>query len=239
LRFLAAKERSRVRDHVDVLGVRVDAITKENLTEEIGRIIDANGREYLAYVNVHAVNIARSQKAFRDFVNGSPIVYCDGEGVRLGARLLGHRLPPRIVLTYWIWELSAFCEKRGYSVFLLGSTEENVEVAGKELRKRFPALKIAGMHHGFFRKEGTECDEVVRIVNDAVPNVLFVCFGMPLQEQWVERNLGRLEANVILFGGSTIDYTAGKKHVAPRWMCEVGLEWLYRLFQEPRRLWKR
>lgn len=228
-----------MRDHVIVLGVRVDAISKEALTGEIGRIIDANGHEYLANVNIHAVNIARSNCAYRSFVNASTIVYCDGEGVRLGARLLGHRLPPRIVLTYWIWELSAFCEKRGYSIFLLGSTEENVQAAGKELLKRFPGLKIAGMHHGFFRKEGAESDEVVRLVNAARPNVLFVCFGMPLQEQWVERNLGGLTANVILFGGSTIDYTAGKKKVAPRWMCEVGLEWLYRLGQEPGRLWKR
>jgi len=226
-------------DCVEVLGVRVDAIDGKGLNDRIATVIDRGGRTYFANVNIHAVNIAQKDHLFRAFLNNAPLVYCDGEGVRLGARILGTVLPPRIVLTYWIWDLCAMCEERGYSIFLLGGREQIVERAEENLLRAFPRLKIVGKQHGYFNKQGEESDSVIGRVNAAHPNVLFVCFGMPLQEHWVRENLARLQVNMILFGGSTIDYTARAKRVAPVWMRSTGLEWLFRMFQEPRRLWKR
>ncbi len=223
----------------NVLGVRVDAITDQALNDRIAGVIEGGEHTYFAYVNIHAVNLTRNDEAFRQFLNAAPVVYCDGEGVRLGARILGVRLPPRIVLTYWIWDLCAMCERQGYSVYLLGGKEEIVLKAANNLRQRFPGLRIVGTQHGYFAKSGEESDRVVELINNARPNLLFVCFGMPLQEHWVRQNFARLNVNMILFGGSTIDYAAGVKRVAPFWMRAAGLEWLFRLLQEPRRLWRR
>jgi len=228
-----------MRESVTILGVRVDAVEKAQLLQEIEGRIEAGKREYLANVNINAINIAQHDHEFRKILNGSTVVYCDGEGVRLGARLLGVTLPPRIVLTYWIWELCAFAAQKGYSIFLLGGSVGAAEEAAVEMRRRFPGIRIAGADHGYFNKVGEESDRIIERIGAVRPNILFVCFGMPLQEHWVHRNLQRLSANVILFGGSTIEYASGRKKLAPAWMSGHGLEWLYRVLQEPRRLWRR
>ncbi|MGA9120914.1 MAG: WecB/TagA/CpsF family glycosyltransferase [Bacteroidota bacterium] len=226
-------------ESVNVLGVNVSAVTKEEVQESIASAIVAGAKEYYVYANIHAVNLAQDDEEFRVFLNNARLVYSDGEGVRVGARVLGRSLPPRIVMTDWIWGLSDFCAQRGYSVFLLGGAQAALNGAEANLTARFPELNIVGTHHGYFSKSGAESEAVVQLVNSLRPDILFVCFGMPAQEHWVRNNFDHLAAHVILFGGSTIDYAAGRKKVAPRWMRSAGFEWLYRLLQEPRRLWKR
>ncbi|MDL1894327.1 WecB/TagA/CpsF family glycosyltransferase [Sphingobacteriales bacterium CHB3] len=224
---------------VDILGVQVDVIDTDGLHTAIEGSVLQNRRDVYAYVNINAINIAHENERFKEFLNNSHVVYCDGEGVRLGARMLGYHLPPRVVLTYWIWELCELFEKRKFSVFFLGATEQYVEEAVGRVRQRFPEIVIAGWHHGYFEKTGAENEAVVEMINSARPNILIVGFGMPAQEMWIEENLSRLPANVILPAGSMIDYTAGRKGLAPKWMADNGMEWLYRFLQEPGRLWKR
>jgi N-acetylglucosaminyldiphosphoundecaprenol N-acetyl-beta-D-mannosaminyltransferase len=224
---------------VDILGVHVDSIDTDGLHEAIIRSVRERRKDVYAYINVHAINIARRDTRFRNFLNKCHIVYCDGEGVRIGARILGSHLPPRVVLTYWIWELCKLFSEERFSVFLLGASEKHVQEAVTRVKKKYPDVDIAGAYHGYFEKQGKENDRVVEMVNNAKPNVLFVGFGMPAQEMWIEENFHRLSANVILPAGSMIDYTAGEKGLAPSWMSNNGMEWLYRFFQEPGRLWKR
>jgi UDP-N-acetyl-D-mannosaminuronic acid transferase (WecB/TagA/CpsF family) len=132
-----------MRRSVRLLGVRVDALEKRELLEEITAGISKGERKYLANVNIHALNIAQHNDEFLEILNHSPLVYCDGEGVRLGASLLGVEFPPRIVLTYWIWELAAFAAERGFSIFLLGGTvgEHTMGIStsgGRKARMSFP-----------------------------------------------------------------------------------------------------
>ncbi len=224
---------------VDILGVRVDVIDTDGLHDAIAESVKRQRKDVYAYVNINAINIARSDERFKNFLNRSHIVYCDGEGVRLGGRILGYHLPPRVVLTYWIWELCDFFEKENLSVFFLGATEQYVKEAVERVQQRFPKLNIVGFHHGYFEKKGGESDTVIEMIREAKPHILIIGFGMPLQELWIAENLARLSANVILPAGSMIDYTAGRKGLAPKWMANHGMEWLYRFFQEPGRLWKR
>ena len=224
---------------VVVAGVGVDIVDRQGLHAALTRCVDTGGRAVYAYANIHAVNLSNVDRVFSAFLGRAEIVYCDGEGLRLGARLLGTVLPPRVVLTYWIWDLCALCEERGYSVFFLGSTPGNVERAVREIRRRHPSLLVAGYHHGFFEKKGRENDLVLEMIRSTRPHLLFVGFGMPLQEYWIADNLGRISANVILPSGSMIDYIAGRRRPAPKWMANHGMEWLFRLLQEPRRLWRR
>ncbi len=226
-------------DKVDILGVEVDAVTKEDLEEAVIESIRRRRRDVLAYVNVHALNLAQVDASFRQFLNTATLSYCDGEGVRLGAWALGRKLPSRIVLTYWIWDLCALCVREGVSFFLLGGEPGSAKAAAQRMMDRYPGLRIAGFHHGFFDKSGPDNEEVLRRIRTARPDVLVVGFGMPLQEQWIRRNLAALDAGVILPAGSMIEYVAGRKKHAPPWMANHGMEWVYRLLQEPGRLWRR
>ena len=224
---------------IDILGVQVDAIAKAGLEDAITNYVRDEAKAVLAYANINAINLARKGKEFRKFLNGSSILYCDGEGVRVGARILGSTLPPRVALTRWIWDLCALCVEQRFSVFFLGSRKENLDKAVANVKGRFPTLLIAGSHHGYFQKVGPESDAIVEMIRRSKPNLLFVGLGMPELEYWISRNLERLDANVVLPAGSMIDYVAGVKDVAPAWMSDIGWEWLYRLIQEPQRLWKR
>jgi N-acetylglucosaminyldiphosphoundecaprenol N-acetyl-beta-D-mannosaminyltransferase len=224
---------------VSLLGVRVGWFDRGELEQSILAGARTRSCKLYAYVNIHAVNIATRDPRFRAIVNGAAVTYCDGAGVRLGSWVLGRRLPPRTVLTYWIWDLCRLLEEEGLSLYLLGGKEEVVRVAAGRLQSRFPRLKIAGWHHGYFAKEGEENSKVVEEINLRSPDVLFVGFGMPLQEYWIEENKGSLNTGVVLPSGSMIDYVAGAKKSAPVWMGNHGLEWLYRLSKEPRRLWRR
>jgi N-acetylglucosaminyldiphosphoundecaprenol N-acetyl-beta-D-mannosaminyltransferase len=223
----------------DIVGVHVDIIGKDGLLAAIAETIRQGRKSVFAYANIHAINLAHEDTRFREFLNRATVLYCDGEGVRLGARMLGVKLPPRIVLTYWIWELCAFCETHGFTVFFLGGTNDALENAVHNIRARHPMLKIVGSHQGYFEKIGEESEKVIDVISRVKPNVLLVSLGMPLQELWIEENCEKLFANAILPSGSMIDYTAGKKRLTPPWMANHGLEWLYRLIQEPGRLWRR
>ena len=224
---------------VAILGVDVDSVCASDLLDRIDQTIQGGGKAVLQYANVHALNLGCQHQWFREFLNRADIVYADGQGVRLGAWLLGQNLPERIVLTTWVWDIARLCEERGYSVFLLGSTAEVVESAARRAVQRFPKLRIVGTHHGYFAKNGLASDEVVRTIESAAPDVLLVGFGMPLQEQWVRDNMERLRAHVIMTAGSCFDYMAGVKPVCPVWFSNAGFEWLFRLVQEPRRLFAR
>ncbi len=227
------------KSRIDILGVYVSVISQDGLNDAIVESVKCCEKKVIAYINLNAINIARGNEQFREFLNCAAIAYCDGEGVRLGAKILGRELPPRIVLTYWIWQLCALCEQNGLRVFFLGGSHEAVTRAVRNVKERFPRLTVAGSYHGFFQKSGPESDIVVEMINEVKPNILFVCFGMPMQEFWIKENFSRLTANVILPAGAMIDYAAGLKGIAPKWMANNGMEWLYRLIREPKRLWKR
>jgi N-acetylglucosaminyldiphosphoundecaprenol N-acetyl-beta-D-mannosaminyltransferase len=222
-----------------LLGVRLDDIGKADLELEILDGAARHKKGLYAYLNIHVVNQASRNPRLSRILESADRVYCDGEGVRWGARILGKTLEPRIVLTYWGWDLCASCASRGLSVYLLGATADSSRRAVDALRQRYPSLTIAGNHHGYFGKGGEENDRVVESINAAHPDLLFVGFGLPLQEYWIEENMPRLSVGSILPCGSMIDYMSGLRPVAPAWMARNGLEWMYRLYHEPRRLWRR
>jgi N-acetylglucosaminyldiphosphoundecaprenol N-acetyl-beta-D-mannosaminyltransferase len=225
--------------NVDVLGVGVAPIDEAQLLAEV-RCALANRRGSLfAYINVNAINLAHDLPWFRDFLNSAECAYCDGEGVRFGAGILGRMLPARIALTYFFWEICAEAARNDYSIYLLGSHDHILSEAVTRIQARYPGLRIAGTHHGYFAKDGTASEEVVAEVNAAKPDLLFVGFGMPLQEEWLQRYRSSIAVGAVFPCGSMIDYASGLKSIAPRWMRRNGMEWLYRLFQEPVRLWKR
>jgi N-acetylglucosaminyldiphosphoundecaprenol N-acetyl-beta-D-mannosaminyltransferase len=226
---------------INILGVKVNPLTVPQLHDHLACAIESNRHELVLHVNVHGLNLAGELPWLHEFLNQAEIVFCDGAGVMLGARFLGHHIPERITYADWIWQLAEFAALRDYSIYFLGAQLEIAHKAAEQLRAKTPELHIAGVHHGYFDKTPghPENEAVLADINRVQPNILLVGMGMPLQELWLRDNWTRINANVALTGGAVFDYVSGNLQRAPRWMTDNGLEWLGRLVIEPHRLWKR
>jgi N-acetylglucosaminyldiphosphoundecaprenol N-acetyl-beta-D-mannosaminyltransferase len=231
----AAKER------VNVLGVGIDPVDVAELHSKILGAVREGRHELVLHVNAHGLNLCYRDSALRYFFNTASLVFCDGAGVMLAARILGKRLPERITYADWTWRLADFAERENLSVFFLGARPGVAERAAARLLVRHPNLKIVGVHHGYFdRATGAlENEAVLRKINAARPDMLLLGFGMPLQERWLMQNWNRIDARIALTGGAAFDYISGELRRGPRFLTDNGFEWLARLLIEPRRLWRR
>jgi len=227
------------RQSVDLLGVRIEPVTIPELHNIIACTIEARKQARILHANVHAINIAYTDPEFRSILNSAELVFCDGFGIKWAVHLLGQHIPARITYADWIYQLAAFCKARDYSLFLLGSRPGVAVQASQRLQELYPGLRVVGTYHGYFDKSGTENEHVIQQINASQPNIVLVGFGMPLQERWIYDNYRRLSGQVFLSGGACLDYVAGVVPRGPRWMVDHGLEWLFRLLIEPRRLWRR
>ena len=230
-----------VREKINVLGVGVDPLTVEELHERMLGFVENGDHALVLHANAHGLNLAYRDERLRGFLNGAQLVFCDGAGVMLAARLLGRGIPERNTYADWTWKLAAFAEERGLSLFFLGARPGVAEKAARRLEYRFPKLRIAGAEHGYFdRTPGSpENEAVIKKINAARPDVLLVGFGMPLQELWLAENWEKVDANVALTGGAVFDYVSGELRRGPRFLTDHGLESVARLIIEPRRMWRR
>ena len=222
---------------IDILGVGVDPLTVEGLYAEIWRLVRGGERGLVLNANAHCLNLCYEDPKLRDFLNGAEIVFCDGVGVMLAARILGRRIPARITYADWAWQLADFASTQGFSLYFLGARPGVARAAARRLKERYPDLEIAGVHHGYFDRSQNEA--VVEEINAAAPDILLVGLGMPLQEYWLMENGHRLDAGLALTGGAVFDYVSGRLRRGPRFLIGSGFEWLARLLVEPRRLWRR
>jgi len=232
---------SSTQDSACLLGVRVHALSIEQVIVFIERTIQLDGRAIIANVNIHALNLAFDLPWFRDFLNRSDLVFCDGFGVKWGARFLGCNLPARFTPPDWITTLAETACRHDLTFFFLGAHRGVAERAATNLQRQVPNLRVVGTHHGYFdcALGSAENEQVIRRINSLHPNILLVGLGMPLQERWLMENWERVHANVAMPVGALFDYLAGHVRRPPRWMTDSGFEWLGRFVIEPRRLWKR
>jgi N-acetylglucosaminyldiphosphoundecaprenol N-acetyl-beta-D-mannosaminyltransferase len=191
------------------------------------------------YVNAHVVNQSRANPALRRALESSDLIYCDGYGVRLAARVLDVPVPHRMTGADWVWGLAALCEAEGRSLYLLGSDPPVAREAADELRRWYPRLEVAGAHHGYFDLDSAHNLRVIEDVNARRPDIVLVGMGTPKQELWVERYAERIDADILWTVGALLDYISGRVPRAPRWLADNGLEWIFRLAVEPQRMWKR
>jgi N-acetylglucosaminyldiphosphoundecaprenol N-acetyl-beta-D-mannosaminyltransferase len=228
-------------DAIEILNVKIDRCSVKQLHTYIGNVIVNNNKAIVANVNVHAMNLSYEKPWFRAFLNQSQVVFCDGFGVILGARLLGHHLPRRITYADWIWDLSSPAEAHGWTIFFLGAKPGVANTAANQLLSHYPDLKICGIHHGYFNMDPSsdENKSLIEKINSCRPNILLLGLGMPRQERWLHENWDAIDANIALTGGAVFDYASGKLTRGPKWLTDHGLEWLARLLIEPRRLWRR
>jgi N-acetylglucosaminyldiphosphoundecaprenol N-acetyl-beta-D-mannosaminyltransferase len=210
----------------------------ELLRTIIGWATEAQTRRVM-YVNAHVVNQSRVTPGLAAALRRADLVYCDGYGVRLAARVLGRSVPQRMTGADWIWDLAQLCEMGGHSMYLLGSEPPLARQAAARLRRLYPQLDVVGTHHGFFDLESPHNERVIEDIGDHQPRIVLVGMGTPKQELWVDRYAHQLEGTVVWTVGALFDYVSGHVPRAPRWLADNGLEWIFRLAIEPHRMWRR
>lgn len=227
-------------NEVNLLETRFHELTVQDLIEYIVETAKLNRKTIVGNVNVRAMNFACQLPWYRKFINQSDLVFCDGFGVLLGANLHGYSLKSehRMTCPDYIEDLALACERDQVSLFLLAGRPGVTDQAIKKLKAIAPNLNIQG-HHGFFNKTGLENERVIEKINQFKPDVLYVGFGMPLQEEWICNNLDKIDARVFLPLGACLDFYVGAVYRGPRWLTDRGFEWMTRFFTEPGRLWER
>jgi N-acetylglucosaminyldiphosphoundecaprenol N-acetyl-beta-D-mannosaminyltransferase len=223
---------------LSLLGVEVDPSDLADLNQRIAEAIAQEKQCVIANHNVHSVYLYHRDPKMRAFFDRAEVVHFDGMPLVYWARVLGHPVTKRDRVTYvdWVHPLMATAASEGWRVFYLGGKPGVAARAAERLRRQYPAL-VLETRHGYFTPE--ENDAVLEEIAFFGPHVLMVGMGMPRQEHWVLDNLERISANAILTAGACFDYVAGVVPTPPRWMGRMGLEWLYRLCSEPRRLYRR
>lgn len=220
---------------VRLLGIPIHPISPAQLVDTIVAWgAQSIGRPRRVYnVNVHAMNIAARDREFAAALQRADLVFCDGFGVKWGARLAGLHIPYRMTPPDWIDAFAAATAAARQSVFALGDEDGVAEAFQTLLAERHPGYQNAGAHHGFFAKSGPDNEAVIAAINAAAPTHLLVGFGMPLQEKWLEANAERLTAMVLIPVGALFRWYTGVEKRAPHWMTDHGLEWLARFLRHP------
>lgn len=220
---------------VEILRVPIALRTPEQALREVEALFTREEPAFVAHTNAHTLNLAYEDAGFAGVLRRADLVLNDGKGVMIAARMLGKRFTHDLNGNFFTPLLLERCARNGWSVFFLGAGPGVAERAAGLLKERFPALKIAGTHDGFFATDR----EAVEIVSATGAEVLLVGMGNPLQERWLDDNLGRTGARIGVGVGAFFDFITGEVPRAPGWMNRWGLEWLHRLFQEPKRMWRR
>ncbi len=200
------------------------------------------GRIVIGHHNLHSLYLLHHEVVMAEFDRRADCLFCDGMGLLLLARWLGHPLARRQRVTYadWIEPLAAEATRRGWRLFHVGGRPGVGERAAAILADRHPGLIIGSVPGYFDAAPGSPANAaVLEAIRAAAPHLLLVGMGMPRQERWVLENLDSIAASVILTSGACMDYVAGAAPTPPRWAGRVGLEWLFRLAAEPRRLGRR
>jgi len=227
-------------ERVVLLGVGVDSVTMEEAVEVIDGYVRAGGGIKLVFtVNVDHLMLAGEDAELSEATAGADLRVPDGMPLVWASRLLGFGMRERVTGIDLVYEICKLSVRRSYSLFLLGGAEGVAEEAARKLAGIYPGLRVAGFHSPSFSMDENEDESILRRINSAAPDILLVGLGAPKQEKWLHRYRGRLEAKVGLAVGGSFDIISGGKKRAPKCVQKAGFEWLYRLVQEPGRLWRR
>jgi N-acetylglucosaminyldiphosphoundecaprenol N-acetyl-beta-D-mannosaminyltransferase len=222
-----------------ILGMRVDATSYEEAARQVVEWALASESRTVCAANVHMVMEAWDSPEFRRAVNGADLVTPDGMPLAWMMRLKGQRGQTRVYGPTLMLRVLDLSERENIPVGFYGSSPKVLETLVARMQAQRPALNVAFVHSPPFRAMSQQEDEeIVRQINASGARILFVALGCPAQEKWMAAQRGKVQA-VMLGVGAAFDFHAGTKPQAPPWMQRLGLEWLFRLFQEPGRLWKR
>jgi len=234
-------ELAGVRDdkRFEIMGVALDNLSHTDIEARVMAAARGGEKLLVANANAHMVVLSQTRPWLREFLARADITFCDGAGVQLATLALRGKAIHRTTPTEWVRVVLDALGPEA-SIFWLGGKPDVVKQAAKSFEARY-GVRTAGTQHGFFDSSpgSRESLDVVEAIRAARPNILLVNMSMPLQESWLAEHFAQLPPCVAITGGALVDHAAGLVRRPPRWVANMGLEWLVRLAVEPRRLWRR
>ncbi|MFQ5923377.1 MAG: WecB/TagA/CpsF family glycosyltransferase [Anaerolineales bacterium] len=227
-------------ERVGVLGVQISAVNLKQAANIIAQWVSQGAKHYVCVTTVHGVMECQRDPRLMEIYNTSGIATADGMPLVWILRSRGHANLTRVYGPDLMLEICHNSVERGYRHFIYGGAPGVAESLAQTLAGSLEGIKIVGTHSPPFRDlTETEDREIVKEINSARPDIVWVGLGTPKQERWMADHVERLNASALIGVGAAFDFLSGKKAQAPRWMQRMGLEWAFRLAMEPRRLWKR
>ncbi len=223
-------------ESVSILGIRIDALTYDDLLAQIARFIADGTPHQICTANPEFVMEARRNPVFRDVLAQAELVLADGVGLLWAARRSGQPLPQRVTGSDGVPLIAARAAERGWRIYLLGAAPGVAARAAEVLQQRHPGLQVAGVYAGSPADE--EAAAIIARIRAARPHILFVAYGAPRQDLWIAKHRAALETPVMMGVGGSLDFIAGVQQRAPAWLQRLNLEWFYRLVTQPWR-WRR
>lgn len=222
---------------VRILGVPIARLDVAAALDEVERLYEDDGPRVAAYANAHTLNLAHSDPEYRSLLNRAGIVLGDGAGVMLAARWAKAPLPANLNGSDFNPKILERAAERGWPVYFLGGRPGVADRTAARWSGELPNLRVAGTASGYF--EPKRSSDVAAAIRASGAGVVMVAMGNPLQERWIDAHLASTGAKLGIGVGAFFDFSAGEVPRAPAWMNRVGIEWLFRLYQEPRRMWRR
>lgn len=229
--LLYGKAKQTSPSKFELFGISIDNLT---IQESLAAVSKKNikGCRKIFFINVNSINQSNKNIHLKKAINNADLKLVDGSGVRLAAKMKGLSIKDNVNGTDFLPHLCRVMENNCQSVYLLGADKGIAEQAAFQIKTAFPKLRVAGYQHGYFPKSDT--NTVIERINESSADFLLVAMGSPHQELWIDQNAHRLNVGYAIAVGGLFDFVAGKIPRAPHWMREIGLEWVYRLMQEPR-----
>ncbi len=225
------------RNTVNVRGVFVDNVNLEEALLRVDVFMEEAQLHMVVTPNAEIVQMCIEDADMMALINKADLVIPDGAGVVLASKTLGTPLKAKTPGCELGERIAATAAMKGRRIYFLGGKPDVAALAAKKLREKYPDFAPVGMHDGYFQKTGEENDRVIAEINEAAPDILFVCLGVPAQERWIDANRDRLPTVRVALGlGGSLDSYAGTVKCAPKLFIDLGLEWFYRLIKQPSRI---
>lgn len=224
-----------------LLNTYVNNVTLEETVECIEKLIAEKKKAYIVPINVDVVMKIEKDKYLKEIADNADMVLVDGQPLVWVAKWHKKPVKEKISGSDLVPYLCKVAAKKNYSIFIIGGKDGIAEKAADKLRVDIPGINIVGTYAPpfGFEKDEEELSKINKMISDVHPDLLITCFGCPKQEKFIYENYQKYDALVSICAGATVDFLAGNVKRAPKWMSDHGLEWLYRFFQEPKRLFKR
>jgi N-acetylglucosaminyldiphosphoundecaprenol N-acetyl-beta-D-mannosaminyltransferase len=223
-------------ERITILGVGIDNVDTSSALDIIEGFIRERKPHMVVTADSSGIVLADTDHELREIMNSADLVTPDSFGVLWASRRQGTPLQERVSGIDVVKLLCARGSEHEYSVFLLGAAPGVAETAADNLKHRCPGLRIAGTYHGYFSEE--ESGSVIEQIRESKPDILFVALGIPRQEKWIALHMKELDVPVAMGVGGSFDVISGNVRRAPKWMQDHGLEWLFRLYSDPRKIRK-
>jgi len=229
--------KATIDERIKILGVKFFNLTMSDALSYVTIAARRRSRWTLSFINADCLNISFRDPEYMEILRKADAVFPDGIGIHLASRILGVGLKENTNGTDFFPRLCREAARHNLRLYLLGGAPGIAETAAESMRKIVPSVNIVGTHHGYLNDEDEKT--VIAEINSLKTDILMVGMGVPHQEKWISRNREKINAGVAMGVGGLFDFYSGKNARAPIWMREVGLEWVYRISQEPKRMWKR